>query len=385
MSPDTSFPTQPEAADVRRLSLIGNPDFEIWNAIRASLLRLLPVWFLVSAISAIAAEAKDQPGLLTQEFIFEHGPAPTNHSSTIVETKSGLLAGWFGGPEARHPSNTIFTARYEGRKWSTPTQVADGIQADGKTRYQCWNPVLFQPTRGPLLMFYKVGPSPEAWWGMMMTSTNNGRTWSKPTRLPDGFIGPVRNKPVELTDGSLLCGASTEDNGWAVHMERCFDLGGRWEKTAPLGSHDSLQAIQPTILAHDSQWLQALCRTKHGFVAQIVSSNAGRNWGDINRTDIPNPNSAIDAVRLQDGRFLLIYNHSSSNRCEFSVALSKDGYHWNSGSIPEAEPGEFAYPAVIQSRDGLVHVTYSFNKQHIRHVVLDPAKLVFSRYISPLK
>jgi hypothetical protein len=189
---------------------------------------LLAVGFVLSAVSGIPA-ASLQPGLVKQQFIFAQSFTPTNHSSTIVETKSSLLAAWFGGPEARHPSNTIFTARYDRGKWSDPQQIADGVQADGHTRYQCWNPVLFQPARGPLLLFYKVGPSPETWWSMLMISTNEGRTWSKPTRLPDGCVGPVRNKPVELADGSLLCGASTESNGWAVHMERCFGLGERWE------------------------------------------------------------------------------------------------------------------------------------------------------------
>ena len=342
---------------------------------------MLPIGFLLVAVSTVAA-ASVQPGIVKQQFIFEHGPTPISHASTLVETDDGLLAAWFGGPEARHPSNTVFAARYVGGKWSDPQQIADGIQPDGRTRYQCWNPVLFQPTRGPLLLFYKVGASPEKWWGMFLSSTNGGHTWSKPKRLPDGFVGPVRNKPVELADGSLLCGASTEDGDWAVHMERCFEAGERWEKTAPLENRRLWQAIQPTILVDNARRLQALCRTRNGFIAQTISTNGGQTWGELKPTDLPNPNSAIDALRLKDGTFLLVYNHSSSNRCEFSVAVSRDGKQWRSGLIREPETGEFAYPAVIQSRDGFAHITYSWNKQRIRHVIIDPAGFAFPRLIS---
>jgi predicted neuraminidase len=168
-----------------------------------------------------------QPGFVKAEFIVDQPSFPSSHASTIVETRDGIMASWFGGPHERHPEVVIWTARLEGGKWSAPTQVADGIQADGKTRNPCWNPVLFQPKEGPLLLFYKVGPSPDAWWGMLMTSSDNGRTWSKPVRLPDGNVGPVRNKPVQWPDGSILCGSSTEDRGWQIHMERTLDLGAK--------------------------------------------------------------------------------------------------------------------------------------------------------------
>src|SRR5688500_14412747 len=108
--------------------------------------------------------------VVQNQFIFEHGPHPTNHASTIVETTEWILAAWFGGPKARDPLNSIYTARYDGTKWSKPFKILEG--GEGGTRHQCWNPVLFQPSRGPLMLFYKVGPSPEEWWGMFATSTN---------------------------------------------------------------------------------------------------------------------------------------------------------------------------------------------------------------------
>lgn len=313
--------------------------------------------------------------LLKKSFLFERGPTPTNHTSTLVETRDGLLAAWIGGPESRHPSSAVFTARFDGRAWSKPARVIDGALSDGRTRYACWNPVLFQPSRGPLLLFYKVGPSPEGWWGMLASSTNQGRTWPAPARLPEGCIGPVRNKPVELSDGSLLCGASTEEGGWAVHMERAFDLVTRWEKTPNLRAPDGLQAIQPAIFRHGDGTFQILCRTKQGFVAEAWSKDDGRSWSELQRTALPNPNGAIDGLRLSDGRFLLVYNDSASERGTLSVAISKDGRDWSKVISLESAAGEFSYPAVIQARDGLVHITYSWNRQRIRHAIVDPTKL----------
>src|SRR5213593_634873 len=149
------------------------------------------------------------PAIITSEFVFERAPFPSAHASTIVETRDGLVAAWFGGTRERNPDVGIWVSRHDGTQWSTPVEVADGVQADG-TRHPCWNPVLFQQPKGPLLLFYKVGPSPDTWWGILRTSDDAGKTWSAAKKLPDGILGPVKNKPVRLVDGSLLCPSSVE-------------------------------------------------------------------------------------------------------------------------------------------------------------------------------
>ncbi|TMQ00008.1 MAG: sialidase [Verrucomicrobia bacterium] len=316
-----------------------------------------------------------QPGLVKSEFIFETAPFASSHASTVVETKEGLLAAWFGGPHERHPEVVIWTARHAGESWSAPVRAADGIQPDGQKRYPCWNPVLFQPKEGPLLLFYKVGPSPSTWWGMLMTSADSGKTWSKPKRLPDGQIGPVRNKPVEQPDGSLLCGASTEDKGWRIHLERTPDLGASWERTPPLNDGKELSLIQPTILQWPAGKVQVLCRSKQGKIFESWMGGDWKLWGPIRPTLLPNPNSAIDSVMLKDGRALLVYNHTPRDRSPLNVAVSGDGQHWQAALVLENQPGEFSYPAVIQASDGLVHASYTWKRQRIRHVVIDPARL----------
>jgi predicted neuraminidase len=334
------------------------------------------VAFLAMASGSIPS-TRAASAVVKREFIFEPGLVPTNHSSTIVETIDGLLAGWFGGPRARDPLNSIYSVRYDGTNWSKPVKILEG--GTGSTRHQCWNPVLFQPSRGPLLLFYKVGPSPEEWWGMLTTSTNAGQSWTMPRRLPNGFVGPVRNKPIELPDGSLLCGASVEQDGWRVHIERTFAAGERWEKTGPLNDPAEIAAIQPTILLHENSSLQILCRTKQGFIAESWSRDTGKSWSTLTLTRLPNPNGAIDAVRIRDGRFLLVHNANATERNVLNLSVSQDGQHWVPELVLEEGSGEFSYPAIIQTSDGLVHITYSWNRQRIRHVVVDPRKLTAGR------
>ena len=149
-----------------------------------------------------------------QIFTLSKRPTSSCHASTIVETRGGLVAAWFGGTHEGHRDVGILTSRYKNGKWSVPVEVVNGVQSSTK-RYPCWNPVLFQPENGPLILFYKVGPSPSSWWGMMTTSTDHGKTWSWPTKLGENplighLLGPVKNKPLELQDGSILCPSSSE-------------------------------------------------------------------------------------------------------------------------------------------------------------------------------
>jgi predicted neuraminidase len=335
----------------------------------AVLLALFAVSFL--ARGAAAAE----PGVVSAEFIFEKAPFPQCHASTVVETKGGLVAAWFGGTREKNPDVGIWVSRQEEGRWTAPVQVADGKQADGKQQ-PCWNPVLFRPKDGPLLLFYKVGPDPGAWWGLLRTSDDGGKTWSDAHRLPDGILGPIKNKPVQLPGGDLLCPSSTEDRGWRVHFERSADGGKTWTATAPLNDGKELAAIQPSILVHPDGRLQAMGRTKQKKLFEVRSEDGGKTWGRMSLTALPNPNSGIDAVTLADGRHLLVYNHTTRGRTPLNVAVSDDGKAWRAAAVLESEPGEYSYPAVIQAADGLVHVTYTWKRERIKHVVLDPKKLV---------
>jgi predicted neuraminidase len=332
----------------------------------------------VLTLPGICIEAKNDSRkgpIVKAEFIFEQAPFPSCHASTIAETKFGLVAAWFGGTREKSPDVGIWVSRHDKTGWSSVVEVANGIQPTGE-RYPCWNPVLFQPARGPLLLFYKVGPSPSDWWGMLTVSKDGGASWSKPHRLPGGILGPIKNKPVQLKDGLILSGSSTEHAGWRVHMEYTSDLGATWRKSEPLNDRTQFGAIQPTILVYPSGRIQILCRSRQGKITESWSSDNGKTWTAMKSTVLPNPSAGIDAVVLKDGRALLVYNHTEKSRSPLNVAASVDGKIWCATLILEDQPGEYSYPAVIQTADGLVHVTYTWHRERIKHVVIDPRKLV---------
>lgn len=343
-----------------------------------------------------------QPPVVRTDFIYERGPYPQVHAATLAETTSGqLLAAWFGGTEEGHPDVAIWMARFEHGRWSPGLRVADGVQHAAK-RYPTWNPVLFQPRDGPLMLFYKVGPSPREWWGMLTTSDDNGRTWSEPRRLPEDILGPIKNKPVQLADGTIIAGSSTEaadSDEWRVHLEITRDLGRTWERVGPIAD-GGFNAIQPDILQHADGRLQLLCRSREMHVPTSWSSDGGRSWSPLVKSGLYAVNSGSDAVTLKDGRHVLVYNYRdrpggvpdnyrpemlvgiavapSGERARWPlvVSLSRDGIAWTQALTLENEPNRhgYAYPAIIQTRDGLIHIAYTFNREKIKHVVIDPKR-----------
>jgi len=350
------------------------------NDERQRLAVLLPA-AVAALMTASTVAPRGQDALLQSEFVFESAPFPSAHASTIVETKDGLVAAWFGGTRERAADVGIWLSRRVAGRWSAPVEVANGIQADG-TRHPCWNPVLFETAAGRLSLFYKVGPSPSEWWGMERSSRDGGKTWSEARRLPDGILGPIKNKPVRIADGTIVAPSSTESterpSQWRVHFERSSDGGATWTSAAPqVSSADgvAINAIQPSILIHPGGKLQAIGRSKSGRIFETWSTDGGRTWTPLALTVLPNPDAGIDAVTLRDGRHLVVYNHTTQGRTPLNVAISKDGQTWEAALVLEREPGEYSYPAVIQAADGLVHVTYTWKRERIKHVTFDPAAL----------
>jgi predicted neuraminidase len=333
--------------------------------------------------SNLNQSVEPHPAILQAGFVFEEAPFPECHASTLAATPAGMVIAWFGGTHEKHEDVEIWVSHQKQSGWSAPVSVAHGVQADGN-RFPCWNPVLYQLPGGPLYLFYKVGPNPREWWGEWKKSDDGGHSWSEAERIPDGNLGPVRNKPILLANGKLLCGSSTEADslGWRVFMETFDPRTETWSHTSLL--HDrSHSAIQPTLLTYADGRIQALCRSKKSGVLALWSDDQGESWGEIQETVLPNPNSGIDGVSLQDGRQLLVYNHTQTKvgqwggeRSPLNVGLSKDGLDWASSLALEDEKGaEFSYPAVIQTVDGKVHIVYTWKRKRIKYVVLDPKML----------
>lgn len=321
-------------------------------------------------------------------YSLENRPTPECHASTLVETSSGILAAWFGGSHERNKDVGIWISHLNDGKWTLPEEVVNGIQNES-LRYPCWNPVLFQPDEGPLMLFYKVGPSPREWWGELITSHDQGHTWSAPRKLGTSrlghLIGPVKNKAIQLQDGSILCPSSTErsekgETFWQVHFELSRDLGKSWEVIGPINDGIEFDAIQPSILSYENGDMQILCRTIQDVISESWSTDGGANWSPMKATVLPNPSAGTDAVTLQDGRQLLVYNHSERGRQQpgrkiINVAISSDGKDWKPVMTLENQKGEYSYPAVIQSSDGLVHISYTYDRKSVKYVVLDPQQL----------
>jgi len=338
--------------------------------------------FIIPPVATAGTGAVESSGFI---YALEGRPTPQCHASTLAETPAGLVAAWFAGKHEKNPDVGIWVSRQVKGKWTPPAEVANGVQSAAR-RHPCWNPVLFQPASGPLMLFYKVGPSPSTWWGMLMTSTDNGRTWSKPAKLGQNdrtghLLGPVKNKPVQLKDGAILCGSSTEHNGWRVHFELTRDLGKTWQVIGPVNNGKEFGAIQPTILSYKNGDLQAINRSKQNRLTDVWSRDGGKTWGAMQALPLPNPNAGADGVTLADGRQLLIYNHTTrgskfpSGRNMLNLATSSDGKQWNVVATLERSRGEYSYPAIIQTADGKVHATYTWKRQTVKHVVIDPAKL----------
>lgn len=337
----------------------------------------LPLIFNVLLAIGLLAQ---QPAVKLSEFIYEKALFPSCHASTIEENQNGkLVAAWFGGTDEKNPDVGIWFSTRDNGTWSAPVELANGIQfmqLDGTpVRHPCWNPVLFQPKNGPLMLFYKVGPTPSSWWGMLMTSSDGGATWSQPRRLPEQIDGPVKNKPVQLPNGDILCGSSTEHDGWRVHFEVTADLGKTWTRIGPVNDGKKFSAIQPSILMLGGENLLAVGRTRQGKIFQIASADLGKTWGEMEASSLPNPSSGTDAVTLKDGRQLMIYNHTAKGRSPLNIAVSRDGKTWQAALVLEDQLGEYSYPAMIQTKDGMVHVTYTWKREKIRHAVIDPTQL----------
>ena len=307
-------------------------------------------------------------------FVFETAPFASCHASTIVETKPGVfLAAWFGGDDEGKPNVAIWSSQFENGKWSAPVELAREPQI------ATYNPVLFYTKDRTLWLYYKFGPHPSDWSAGRRSSKDDGKTWSEIEHLPAGIYGPIKNKPLVLPDGAVVSGTSVESyHAWTPWVERSVDNGETWSKHGPIiYPGEAYAAIQPAIVPVGGNRLRMFVRTtkRIGKIAAADSSDGGKTWSPLRATELPNPNSGIDAVGLKDGRIVMIYNHTASGRSPLNLGVSSDGEKWQMFQVLESEPGEYSYPAIIQSQDGALHAVYTWNRKRIKHVVVSLADI----------
>ncbi|WP_316737553.1 sialidase family protein [Pedobacter aquatilis] len=337
------------------------------------------ILILFCSILWLKSIAQEQTvNIVSSAYIFENAPFEACHASTLVELKNNsIMSAWFGGKHEGSKDVSIWTSINQNGKWSAPIEVANGIQND-TLRFPCWNPVLFKAKNGTLYLHYKIGPNPREWWAEFKTSANDGKTWSQAQKLPEGFLGPIKNKPIQIANGEILYPSSTEsldEKKWLIHLEKTDANGKNWRKINI--DCDTFGVIQPSILTYPNGKLQLLCRSRQNVIVESWSVDNGESWSKLKPTTLPNPNSGSDAVTLKDGRQLLIYNPLESGkdwwegRSVLKLAISNDGKNWkNIYTLEEHPKGEYSYPAIIQAKDGAVHLSYTSLRKKIKYIKL---------------
>lgn len=373
------------------------------------------------------ALGNNRAGILTDQFLYETASFPECHGSTILELDNGdLVASFFGGTKEKNPDCVIWVCRKPkgATEWTAPEIAADGVfnlndpniakaglsginaettpaskgpvgphfdgDMENSRRKACWNPVLFRiPGTDEIMLFYKIGSSVGDWTGWVVKSNDGGKTWSKREPLPDGVLGPIKNKP-EYINGRIIAPSSREGKGWRAWIEYSDDGGKTWSSTGELPTDSTFRsdrdyiepiyAIQPSILKLKDGRLQILCRTRNSKIATSYSSDNGTTWTPITLIDMPNNNSGTDAVTLDDGTHVLIYNDFATIpgtpkgvRNPLCVAVSEDGTNWTNVLTLEDSPvSQYSYPSIIQGKDGKLHAVYTWRRQRIKYSEIDP-------------
>lgn len=344
--------------------------------------KFLPVLLVVSmCFSCSSVLRKPSVVNLKSEYIANPTVTANSHAASLVEyLPNQIMAAWFGGSYEGAKDVAIYTSKLEKNGWTTPKMVVKPAVIKGDT-LACWNPVLFKSKKTKkLYLFYKVGKNPREWFGAMITSLDNGTTWSKPKYLPEGFLGPIRNKAIEISPGIVLCGSSTESvstNQWRSHLEIYNVITDSWSKIS-IPNDKEYDIIQPTILVHSKNKIQLLFRSKHNKLITSWSYDNGKTWSNAEMINVVNSNSGIDALSLSKKSFLLVNNPLPQGKDWFygrnvlDVEFSKDGLKWEKVfDLENQKEGEFSYPAIIQTQNGQIHVVYTFNRKYIKYVTFE--------------
>lgn len=329
-----------------------------------------------NVLSAKAFEARVTAADGKVMFAFgEERPFAQCHASTITQAGDGsMIAAWFAGTKEKHPDVGIWMSHYREGAW-TPPHLAAKVK-------ECahWNPVLFTDAERAVHLFFKVGPEIPHWQTWWMSSGDHGKTWTEPRELVPGDTGgrgPVKNKPIILSDGSWLAPASTEYNLWEAFSDRSTDRGVTWDRSENfLIDREVFKgkgAIQPTFWESAPGRVHALLRACAGSAWRCDSEDYGRTWTPVRDAGLPNNNSGLDALRLEDGRVLLVFNPIGKNwgpRTPLSLGISRDnGETWDlfahfEDDAPETD-FEYSYPAIVRTQGG-VAVCYTHKRERVR-------------------
>jgi predicted neuraminidase len=196
--------------------------------------------------------------------------------------------------------------------------------------------------------------------------------------LPSTFLGPVRAKPIQLANGTILAGTSWESyRNWTPFVDRSTDDGKTWTRSNPFPVPEKFNQIQPALFEGKNGTVVALMRSRNPLnVCRAESKDGGVTFSPAEELKLANPSAGIDCLKTPDGDVFLIYNPNALLRTPISLARSTDdGRTWKKVADLETEPGEYSYPAMILSSAGTLEITYTWKRTHIKHVSSDPRAL----------
>ena len=327
-----------------------------------------------AAVLAWTAGAIAQPADLQVRRVF--GPdvltGPYKHPACLTALENGDLYLVYHGGKGEYAGDTaVYGARLTkgSDHWTPPVPIArDPFRALG-------NAIVWQAPDGLVWLFYVVRQG--ATWStsriQAKISRDNAATWSDAFPLHDEAGMMVRNRPIVLHDGDYLLpvyhevGDDTESvgAGSTSRFLRYERKGGRWTETGRIRSRTG--NIQPAVVEIAPGHLIAYCRrgggygpTTDGWLIRAESRDGGRTWSEGRDAAFPNPNAAVDLLKLRSGSLLLLFNDSMTARTPLVAALSVDGDRTYPFRRAVAEgSGDFAYPIALQTADGTIHLVYT--------------------------
>ena len=338
-------------------------------------------------------DARDTRQVIAAEHLFgDARPFAQCHASTLVPLTDGrFLVAWFGGSHEASGDVSIWGASRYGRAGPQPERPGEGWSAPrvlARVRDVAhWNPVLYTlDGANELVLQFKVGARIRHWETWFQRSSDGGTSWGEPSPLVPGDRGgrgAVRCKPIKLASGAWLAGASRERwRRWDAFFDRSADGVSDWCATDDVAidrrRFGGKGLIQPTLWESTPGCVHALFRSTDGAVHRADSEDDGRTWSAARALPIPNNNSGLDVVRLDDGRLLLACNPVSGNwaaRTPLSLLVSHDGGEtWPDRVDVETDAGEYSYPAIVATSNG-VALTWTWNRRRIAFAEIDASAL----------
>ncbi|MFA6448596.1 MAG: sialidase family protein [bacterium] len=318
-------------------------------------------------LAAHTAKCAEEPYFKTEPVFQFDAKRPSNHASSIAKMPNGdLFATWFAGEHEGMPDVAIWSARKPaGGEWSNPVVFIDD------TKYAEGNALLFTDSKGVVWLFYvkKYDTKWDAWdktYLYMQTSKDSGFTWTEPVKMVEEMGRMIRNNVTELPDGRLLLPIYLDTKPLQSLIWISGDGFKTWEeRNVPFTTPSNLQPAF-VWLGGEKLLMYARHNTVPGKIWTGRSDDLGKTWRDLKKTKLPNPDSGINMIKLKSGALVLAYNDSLLNRSPLCVAISDDeGMTWLKKKCIEKTPMEYSYPFMIQTDDGIIHLTYTADDRKI--------------------